>query len=231
MNPDNLRQAIEHQGLLAVGVGFLTGFLFSFNPVAIASVPVALAYLTKSREKAEAFRFGWMFVLGMIVTHVALGFLAGLLGRSIEQVIGRGWGLILGPLLIVLGVVWLIRIPIKLPALPLRVRRPNKSLGAFLLGIPFSVAVCPVCTPALVIILGAVAAVGSPIVGALVLLAFATGRAIPILIGAFAIGWLEHAAALDRFRRPFEMVGGAVLILAGVYMLNAVYFWIPDLAG
>lgn len=166
-----------------------------------------------------------------VVTHVALGFLAGLLGRSIEQVICRGWGLILGPLLIVLGVVWLIRIPIKLPALPLRVRRPNKSLGAFLLGIPFSVAVCPVCTPALVIILGTVAAVGSPIVGALVLLAFATGRAIPILIGAFAIGWLEHAAALDRFRRPFEMVGGAVLILAGVYMLNAVYFWIPDLAG
>ncbi len=231
MNPDDLRQAVEHQGLLAVGVGFLTGFFFSFNPIAIASVPVALAYLTKSREKGEAFRFGWMFVLGMIVTHVALGFLAGLLGRSVEQVIGRGWGLFLGPLLILLGLVWLVRIPIRLPVLPFRVRRPNKALGAFLLGIPFSVAICPICTPALVILLGAVAAVGSSSVGALVLLAFAIGRAIPILIGAYAVGWLEHAPMLDRFRRPFEMTGGVVLILGGIYMLNAVYFWIPDLAG
>ena len=231
MNPDSIRHVVEQQGLFAVGAGFLTGLFFSFNPVAIASVPVALAYLTKSREKREALRFGWMFVLGMIVTHVVLGFLAGLLGRSIEQVIGRGWGLFLGPLLILLGLIWLVHIPVKLPALPFRVKRPNKALGAFFLGIPFSVAVCPVCTPALVILLGAVAAAGSASIGALVLLAFAIGRAIPILIGAYAVGWLEHAPALDRFRRPFEMVGGIVLISTGVYMLNAVYFWIPELAG
>jgi hypothetical protein len=47
---DALRQAIEHPELAAVGI----------------------------RETREAMRFGSAFILGMIVTHVLLGFIAGL---------------------------------------------------------------------------------------------------------------------------------------------------------
>lgn len=231
MNPESFRLAIEHQGALSLGLAFLTGLLFSISPVAIASVPVALAYVTKSRKRADAVRFGAMFVVGMVVTHVLLGAVAGLVGGSVAQLVGRTWGLLLGPLLIFLGLIWIIRIPVRMPALPFKVRRPNKAWGAFLLGIPFSVAVCPICTPALVVLLGTTAALGSAVWGGLLLLAFALGRAVPIMAGAAAIGWLEHASALDRFRRPFEIAGGIVLMLSGLYMLNAVFFWLPGLAG
>lgn len=43
MEPEGLRQAAAHAGLAAVGGGFPAGFLFSFNRVAIAWIPVSLA--------------------------------------------------------------------------------------------------------------------------------------------------------------------------------------------
>ena len=49
MDADSLRQAVLQAGPSALGISFLTGFLFSFNPVALASIPVALAYVTKAR--------------------------------------------------------------------------------------------------------------------------------------------------------------------------------------
>jgi cytochrome c-type biogenesis protein len=99
------------------------------------------------------------------------------------------------------------------------------------LSVPFSVAICPVCTPALIVLLGVTASIGSPLQGAVILLAFALGRAIPIALGAWAIGWLESIKPLARYQHVFDMVGGIALVLAGLYMLNAVYFFIPELAG
>lgn len=103
--------------------------------------------------------------------------------------------------------------------------------GAFALGIPFSIAICPVCTPALVVLIGVAAATGSVLFGVSLLLAFAIGRAIPILLGAAAIGWLEALKPLGRYRHAFDVLGGLALILAGLYMLNAFFFVVPALAG
>ncbi|MBS0418079.1 MAG: sulfite exporter TauE/SafE family protein [Proteobacteria bacterium] len=231
MDAQALRQAVEHAGLAAAGVAFLAGLLFSFNPVALASIPVSLAYVTKGRDKRQALTFGALFILSMILTHVLLGLIAGLGGQWAAEVTGRSWGLFLGPLLIVLGLVWAGWLRIPLPAFGFRARRPSVAWGAFLLGIPFAVAVCPVCTPALVVLLGVAAGLGSAALGVVLLFAFALGRAVPMALGAFAVGWLENLEALAPFRRAFEILGGLTLIGMGFYMLNAVLFWIPELAA
>jgi cytochrome c-type biogenesis protein len=98
------------------------------------------------------------------------------------------------------------------------------------LGAVFAVAVCPVCNPELVALIGAAAASASPLFGAVLLLAFAVGRAIPIVLGASAVGWLENLRAFSKFQKPIEIAGGLTLIVFGLYMLNAYYFWIPELA-
>jgi len=36
MDAEVLRQAVEHAGIAAAGIGFLAGLTFSFNPVAIS---------------------------------------------------------------------------------------------------------------------------------------------------------------------------------------------------
>jgi cytochrome c-type biogenesis protein len=230
MDVEALRQAVEHAGLAAAGVGFLAGLMFSFNPVALASIPVSLAYMTRGRDKSQALLFGTMFIFGMILTHVVLGFIAGLGGKWAADVTGRGWGLFLGPLLIVLGLMWAGWLRIPLPSFGFRATRPTAAWGAFLLGIPFAIAVCPVCTPALAVLLGVTAGIGSVLLGVVLLFAFALGRAVPLAIGAFGVSWLENLKGLSRYRRGFEIAGGVTLIVMGVYMLNAVLFWIPALA-
>ena len=165
-----------------------------------------------------------MFVLGMVLTHVVLGIIAGSGGKWAAEITGRAWGLLLGPLLIVLGLMWAGWLRIPLPSFGFRATRPTAAWGAFLLGIPFAIAVCPVCTPALVVLLGVTAGIGSVLLGAVLLFAFAVGRAVPIALGAFAVSWLENLKSLSRYRRGFEIAGGLALIVMGLYMLNAVLF-------
>jgi cytochrome c-type biogenesis protein len=230
MDPEAVRTAVENAGFAAAGVAFLAGLAFSFNPVALASIPVSLAYVTKGRDKNQALLFGTMFVLGLVLTHVALGAIAGFGGRWAAEVLGRAWGLFLGPLLIVLGFMWAGWLRIPLPSFGFRASRPTAAWGAFLLGIPFAIAVCPVCTPALVVLLGVTAGLGSVLLGVVLLFAFALGRAVPIAVGAMAVSWLENLSGLARYRRAFEIAGGLTLIVMGLYMLNAILFWIPALA-
>ncbi len=231
MDIESLRSTLEQASIASLAIGLAVGFLFSFNPVALAAIPVSLAYVTKAQETRRAVLFASMFVLGMILTHVVLGLAAALGGAWIQRFIGRQWGLVLGPLLIVMGFVWPGWIKLPLPQIPLRARRVASSWGALAFGASFSVAVCPACTPALVVLLGIVAGVGSPLFGVLLLFAFALGRTIPVVVGAAAVGWLESLRGLRTSQKAFETAGGVVLILTGLYMLNAYYFWIPELAA
>ena len=231
MDAEALRQAVAQASFGALWVGFVTGFVFSFNPVALAAIPVSLAYVTTSRTSRQATLYGGLFVLGMILTHVALGLTASLGGGWVQHLLGRTWGLVLGPLLIVLGLIWPGWLRLPLPALKLRAKPVTGAWGAFALGVPFSVAICPFCTPALLVLLGVAAGIGSPVFGVALLLAFALGRAIPILLGAIAVGWLENLSELRRFHKVFEVIGGILLILSGLYMLNAYFVVVPGLAA
>lgn len=231
MDIEIVRSTLEQASPASLAVGLAIGFLFSFNPVALAVIPVSAAYMTKARAPQRAVLLGSMFVLGMIATHALLGLVVGLGGGWIERLIGREWGLALGPAAIAMGLAWPGWIRLPVPPIPLRARRSASAWGAAALGASFSVAICPACTPALVVLLGIAAGVGSPLFGVLLLVAFGAGRAVPVVVGASAMGWLEGRAGLWRSQRALEVAGGLVLILSGLYMLNAYFFFVPGLAA
>ena len=133
MDIDSLRQVAGHANAGAVGIAFLAGLFFSVNPVAIAAIPVSLAYVTKARDKQTAFMFGFMFILGLIATHALLGVAAGFGGKWVEALLGRFWGLLLGPLLIFLGLVWRGWIKIPLPAASFQAKRATNMWAHSLL--------------------------------------------------------------------------------------------------
>lgn len=231
MDIDHLQTIAQQASFASLVIGFTTGFLFSFNPVALAAIPVSLAYVTKTHEQKAAIQYAGAFVGGMMIVHALLGAIAGVGGMWVQDLLGRYWGLILGPVLILLGLAWPGWIRLPLPRIAIRGRRATSIWGAGVLGATFSVAVCPFCTPALLVLLGVATTVGSPLFGALLLLAFAVGRAIPILLGGWAVGALEQLKFLSRHQQAFEVAGGVLLVLTGLYMLNAFFFVIPELAG
>ena len=227
INAQMLKETLQTASWAGIGIAFLAGFVFSFNPVSFASIPVMLAYVTRAHNERRAILMGSAFVSGMLVTHVVLGVAAALGGEWVQGVMGRQWGLFLGPLLILLGLMWPGWLKIRLPWFGVKGRRVTGIWGAFLLGIPFSVAVCPFCTPALLVTLTASAAIGSVSFGFALLLAFALGRSIPVLLGAWSMGWLESLQMLSRHQKGLEVIAGIVLILTGLYMLNE-YFYIIE---
>jgi cytochrome c-type biogenesis protein len=231
MDIESLRATLEQASLASLGIGFLLGFVFTFNPVALASIPVSLAYVTKAHGSRTATLYGGMFVLGMVITQTLLGLIAAWGGHWVEKLIGREWGLVLGPVLILLGLMWAGWIRLPLPSISIRATRARSIWGAVALGAAFAIAVCPFCTPALVVLLGIAAGIGSPLFGATLLFAFALGRAVPVILGAVAVGWLESLSGLQRYQRVFEITGAVTLVLVGLYMLNAYFFIIPQLAG
>lgn len=184
-----------------------------------------LAYVTRARALKEAVAYGLAFAAGLIVTHVILGVGAALGGSWAQNLLSRQWGMVLGPFLILLGLLWPGWIKLPLPNIPMRGRRVATLWGAFILGAPFTVGICPVCSPGLWVGLGASAAIGSVAYGALLMLAFAFGRCVPLLVGAVSIGWLESLQFVERWRYAFEVVGGLTLIATGLYLLNEYYFW------
>lgn len=226
INAATLKATLQTQSWAGIGIAFLAGLVFSFNPVSFASVPVILAYVTKAHEEKRAVIMGGSFVLGMLTTHVVLGVTAALGGEWVQSIMGRHWGLLLGPLLIVMGLMWAGVLNIRLPWFGVRAKKVTGIWGAFLLGIPFSVAVCPFCTPALLVTLTASAAIGSVSFGFALLLAFALGRSIPIILGAWSMGWLESLQMLSRYQKVLEVFAGIVLVLTGIYLLNEFFYFI-----
>ncbi len=106
LSADTLSTVLEQASWLGIGLGFLAGFVFSFNTVAFASIPVVLAYVTKAHEQRRAIVLGGAFIAGIVVTHVVLGVAAALGGEWVQGILGRHWGVVLGPLLILLGLLW-----------------------------------------------------------------------------------------------------------------------------
>ncbi len=224
INTQMLKDSLQTASWTGIGIAFLAGFVFSFNPVAFASIPMMLAYVTRAHEERRAIFMGSAFVAGMLVTHVLLGVIAALGGEWVKNVMGREWGLVLGPLLIIMGLIWSGVLSIRLRWFGVKGRKITGLWGAFLLGIPFSVAVCPFCTPALLVTLTASAAIGSVGFGFALLLAFALGRSVPIIAGAWSMGWLESLQILSRHQKGMEIIAGVVLVLTGLYMLNEYFF-------
>lgn len=220
MDIESLRLALNEPSLFGLGLGFVAGFIFSFNPVAVAAIPVALAYVTKAHEPKRAVWLGGAFIAGLITTHIVLGIAASLGGDWVKSVMGRWWGLILGPLLIALGLIWPGWLKFRMPWLSFRGRMVSGMWGAFVLAIPFSVAICPFCTPALLVMLTAAAGIGSVPFGVALLGAFALGRSVPIVLGALGVGWLESLKVFTRWQKAFEIAGALTLIASGAYLIN-----------
>jgi cytochrome c-type biogenesis protein len=190
---------------LATPMGFavvaLAGLVMGFAPNVLAVAPVVFGVAAGegevtdvSRDRLRGFRPASAFVLGMATVDAALGFLFGVLGyyygRTLSAYLGIS-NILVGVLLLVIGLALLrivtIRIPLPLPNL----RKIKTAPGAYFLGIPFGLAICPACTPLV----------------------------LPVIAGVSATGYIQSRAGMQRSLRTLERVGGAALILTGLYFL------------
>lgn len=202
---------------------FLGGVLTLLSPCSVMLLPAFFAYAFTSPGRLLA-RTG-VFFLGLATALVPLGLMAGTLGAWVNQ---HRFALVAGAsiLVIVLGAVMLLGIPI--PGLVRqRGAESASAVSVFALGTVYGLA--GVCAgPMLGAALTLAAFGGDPLFGGIVLLAFAAGMTLPLLL--LALLW-DRVPAIRRLVRPREIVigrwrnswtaviGGALTIAIGVLLL------------
>ena len=214
---------------LALGSALWLGVLTSISPCPLATNIAAVSYVGRQVGSARAtLASGVLYTLGRTLAYVALGAAAVWSLMSLVAVSSFLQGTfprLIGPLLIVLGLLLLGIVKLKLPGLGFsdRLKRWVDSSGiwgAGLLGIVFALSFCPVSAG---LFFGGLVPLatehGSPL---LLPAAFGLGTALPVAIFAVllaaGVGWLgsalDRVQAVERWARPATAV---VLIAVGVY--------------
>jgi len=219
---------------------FLIGILTSISPCPLATNITAIAYISKDvKTPRQTLLNGFFYTFGRGISYTVIATLI-YLGLSSFQVsrIFQGWGdKILGPALIVIGLIMFGKIKVNFNSKSQKMERfkiwmsTKGFLGALLLGVLFALAFCPysgvlffgVLTP---LVLKSQEALLLPPI-------FALGTGLPVIIFSFLI-----AFGIKHLSRTFKIVTGverilriavaSIFIMVGVYYLQYLAMFLMD---
>lgn len=219
--------------LFLSGTVFAAGFLSFFAPCTFPLIPVYLGILSDREQRYRRIQLGsysldtggilktLAFVFGISMSFVLLGFGAGFLGSFLSN---RWLPFFAGLLVILLGIhqTELIRLKAldRLSGISLRTEKGG-VLGSFLTGIAFSLGWTPCVGPILGAVLTLAAAKGTAYYGALLMLLYALGLALPFLIMMLASDFVMRSFPfLKKQLLKLKKAGGVLLILMGLLLMG-----------
>jgi cytochrome c biogenesis protein CcdA len=223
--------------LAGLGSALWLGILTSISPCPLATNIAALSFLSKKiAHPAMVFISGLAYTVGRMISYAALGWIIIRSLLSVPQVaqfLQKYAGKALGPLLIVAGLILLEVLTLRLPGVALSQKHHNKlaeagAPGAFLLGLIFALAFCPVSAA---LFFGSLIPLAlNSKAGALLPFIYGIGTGLPVLLFAVAIAfgvtsmshWFHRITRIEYYTRKitgiiFIIVG---LYYTGVYILN-----------
>lgn len=213
---------------------FLAGVLSFFSPCILPLMPVYVGILLDSERVKTVRIFGreisWYglvktlcFIAGLSTVFLILGYGAGALGHVLYAPWFR---YLLGGVVILLGIhqmeVINLRQLQKQKTIQLKKNRErNEFFNAFLIGVTFSFGWTPCVGPVLSSVLAIAASGGDgALQGALLMLVYTLGLALPFLVLALASSWvLQHFAKLKPHMGTLKKIGGALIILMGILLM------------
>lgn len=217
---------IETSPWLAVVAVFAGGALTASNPCVLAMIPLMMSFVAGRREERvgvlKSFAYSLVFVLGLAITFTILGMTAALAG-SIYGDISEVWNWIVAVVCLVMGLHLMDVLRFTIPA-PVNLQPKTKGvIGALLLGLLFGLVSAPCAAPILVVLLTYLAGSGSSVAyGGLLLLVYALGHSVLILVAGTSMGAArkiiesKRATAVSLWLRR---AAGGVIVLVGAYFV------------
>ena len=194
---------------ISISLAFLAGLASFLSPCVFSLVPAYIGYLGGRAAGGEnnnanrwiTFSHGLAFVLGFSTVFVLFGVAAAFAGGLLYDL--RYWLAKIGGIVVIifgLHMIGVFHIPFL--AYDTRVQQiPDPKWGylsSALLGVFFSAGWSPCVGPVLGAILTLAINGGSVPFGAVLLISYSVGLAIPFLIAAFWIGWVSMPRILTR---------------------------------
>ena len=233
---------LDPTSLMAFTAAAVAGLVMGLTPASRPLVPAIVGFVMgrdgetmrrPSRWRGAALSIA--FVLGMATVDAAIGALFGILGYYVVSTISTYLdlaNLLIAILLAFLGLVLLRVVVVRWPTAKPSFRPAETIGGAYLLGIPIGLSVCPACSPLVIPILGISATTGSPYIAAALLFVFGLGRGTLIIIAGTTAGALKSLGRISRWIPAAEKAGGVLLLIFSAYFLyqSAMYAgYVPPL--
>ncbi len=235
---------IELGSALGIGIAFLGGLVSFASPCCLPLVPAYISYMVGATGEGTtgrrpAFVHGLAFVAGFSLVFVAFYALIGALGAFLDRRIMTTAG---GALLVFLGLqvagvinvraLW--RDTRAMPTVGGALAMAGGGTGSlagspdapgyprsFLFGLLFAAGWSPCIGPILGGILGLATATASVAQGTVLLIAYASGLALPFLAVALGASWVSKRLTwVGRHHHAVNLVTGGLLVLLGVLMLT-----------
>ena len=231
---DFLQNWLDSSTQLPFLTALILGLMTAISPCPLATNVTAIAFIGKDiNNKRKVFINGLIYTLGRAVSYTGLGLIF-FFGASQFKISGfvQQWGeKLLGPLLIILGLLMLDVVKIKFPGFgKLKEKMEQKSqsgfLGVLLLGIVFALAFCPYSG---VLYFGMLIPITVTSASGLYLpLIFALGTGLPVIIFAWFIAYAVGGVGgvynkVKIFEIWFRRIVSVIFICVGVYY-SMIYF-------
>ena len=217
----SLSESIAASGWLSTIIALAAGLITSITPCALSQVPLVLGYVGKEASPGKAFRLSLVYALGTAVTFTAFGIAAALLGTLIGNA-GRWWYLVLGILMVLMALqMWGIINVIPSTYLAAMNRRRG-YIGALAAGVLGGIFSSPCSTPVIIALLSVIAAEGTLMKGALLMLLYALGSSSLALILGFSpalIRKLGRSGKMHAVSSVLNAILGIAILALGLYML------------
>ena len=221
----NAGQYIHASPWLALAAVFVGGMLTASNPCVLAMIPLMMSFVAGRRDDKtsilRAFSYSLVFVIGLALTFTVLGMIAALAGKMYGDVSGT-WNWIVAVVCVAMGLHLMGVLTIPIPSLGGVLQPKTRGLlGALVLGLLFGVVSAPCAAPILVVLLTYLAGAGSSVAwGGVLLLVYALGHSVLILIAGTSMGAARQLIENKRATRALEVLrrgAGAVIVLVGAY--------------
>lgn len=219
-------------------IAFLLGIITAISPCPLATNIASIGYISRDIENRKSvFIKGLLYTIGRILAYTALGIIlisileegAGVFG--IQKYISKWGGLLIGPLLFLIGMFMLFGHKLNLPKFGFNGSGENIAkkggLGAFLLGILFALAFCPssgVLYFGMLIPLSVSSSAGwtLPII-------YAVATALPVLLIAWILAYSVQNLSnfygkIQIIQKWLNIIVGVLFVLVGIYYCCMMYF-------
>jgi len=219
-----LQGQLQSRSVAAVFVVFAAGVLTSFTPCVYPMIPVTVTFIggAAAGDRRRAVGLSLVYVAGLALVYATLGVVAALLGRVFGQFTRSPWifgGV--GVLIVIFGVAMLgwIRIPMLLTGVQGKGARKGGTLGALLMGMAAGFVAAPCTAPVLGLLLTYVATTRDVIWGGALLLVFALGLSLLLMLLGIFSGFLTGLPRAGAWMDLVKKVFGVLMLGIGVFFL------------